>query len=526
MLHFSATLLAIVSAFVFVVAVILTLGAVSWVRERRCNPPTDDEQVFPTTVVCPERPRLADAKNPKGAARAHLEFSKLKLAMSELAVKEANRNSRRVSKVQPKRRVKVERAYSPSPLRSCSEEESNSTLRDLPSPAFPTYLFASESVDNNTWTEDDAIEEAITKHLEVVKATVVVVAPPTLPPKAAVVESVPFITITPAAANKRRERPSGTVGRRDKENVGAVPAVWKETLADERYWKKRASRPRYSQNERVARRQDVDPLADAVPPRHAIESDDEEDEYNPLHTIHQDPNSIDVDLVGFQPASGLIVATGDVAGTWARGAQLGEQVGVAAVNKVQVGLLFSPSWAQVPVLVSEVTTRLPLWAMRPYARAVLDAVQPNKVALLDEYASPAYISGARILPADAPLRYLSTDAVPATTAQPFAPPNLIQSTSAAFVAHQAERLQSGTIFLVPAASIPPPAPRTLAPSNIARLENSSVYWDPTIVGNAHQLLLKTIGTTTNVPSWTAPPPDKRVLGRARPETEAEFSMYM
>jgi hypothetical protein len=85
--------------------------------------------------------------------------------------------------------------------------------------------------------------------------------------------------------------------------------------------------------------QDTDPLADSVPPRHAIESDEEEDEYNPLRPQPNLPLAIDVQVVGTVtpvPVSGLVVATGSMGKYWARGAELGEQVAAVMVNKIQV----------------------------------------------------------------------------------------------------------------------------------------------------------------------------------------------
>ncbi|KAF7368956.1 hypothetical protein MVEN_00221900 [Mycena venus] len=209
---------------------------------------------------------------------------------------------------------------------------------------------------------------------------------------------------------------------------------------------------------------DTDPLADSVPPRHAIESDEEEDEYNPLRPQSNLSTTVDVQLVGSVtpvPVSGLVIATGSVGRYWARGADLGEQIAAVMVNKIQVGLLFRPSWTKAVVLVSEVTTRLPLWAMHPYASTVLDALQPKSVALLDTYAVSAYISDTRIAYPDAPMRFLTTD--PSSTsltsiAQPFAAPNLVQSTSAAFVALRAEHSASATLLLIPAPHVAPPRP--------------------------------------------------------------------
>ncbi|KAF7324833.1 Membrane-bound transcription factor site-2 protease-like [Mycena kentingensis (nom. inval.)] len=273
---------------------------------------------------------------------------------------------------------------------------------------------------------------------------------------------------------------------------------------------------------------DIDPLAaDSAAPRHAIESDDEEDEYNPLNEPTQPIPSVDVQLVGLQPTTTLLVATGDAAKVWARGANLGEQVGAAYVNKIQVGLVFNPSWTKCSILVSEATTRLPLWAMRPYARAILELVNPQTLVLLDEYAVHSYISDTRIRVADAPLRFLTTAAPPGFlthTAEPFSPPNLIQSASAAFVAQQAEQFKSAALLLVPAPSIPAPAPRTLASTSLARLENTAPF-DPEHLRVAHNLLAKLVGDASSAP-WTTPPPEKPSATRARPETDAELSMYI
>lgn len=47
---------------------------------------------------------------------------------------------------------------------------------------------------------------------------------------------------------------------------------------------------------------------------------------------------------------------------------------------LKVGMLFSPSWAKISVLISEVTTRLPTWAMHKYADAVLAELAPSRSA--------------------------------------------------------------------------------------------------------------------------------------------------
>jgi len=89
-------------------------------------------------------------------------------------------------------------------------------------------------------------------------------------------------------------------------------------------------------------RQDIDPLADTVPPRHAVESDEEEDEYNPLSSgARSKPKIGDVEVKILGNVEGvegrkLVIASGEAGKVWARGANLGEQSGAVMVNGVQV----------------------------------------------------------------------------------------------------------------------------------------------------------------------------------------------
>lgn len=94
--------------------------------------------------------------------------------------------------------------------------------------------------------------------------------------------------------------------------------------------------------------QEVDPLADTIPPRYAYESDDEdelEDLDVKLGSGSSDTRSADIDVriiigqnVDIGEGRPLIVASGDVGVVWARGARLGEQVGQVFVNKRAVRL--------------------------------------------------------------------------------------------------------------------------------------------------------------------------------------------
>lgn len=88
---------------------------------------------------------------------------------------------------------------------------------------------------------------------------------------------------------------------------------------------------------------DFDPLADSGPSRYAVESD-EEDEYNPLaeHPKLDKQDKFRIKISG-RVAQGttLLAAFGDAGKYWAKGADLGEQIGAVFVNDIQVAFTVS-----------------------------------------------------------------------------------------------------------------------------------------------------------------------------------------
>ena len=81
--------------------------------------------------------------------------------------------------------------------------------------------------------------------------------------------------------------------------------------------------------------------------------------------------------------------------------------------------------------------------------------------MVDAYSNPGYISSSP--PSlDPPIRFLATSSYPALpklTAQPFAPPNLLLSPSAAFLSLlEATPSCPGLLLLLPLPHIPPPPP--------------------------------------------------------------------
>ena len=82
-------------------------------------------------------------------------------------------------------------------------------------------------------------------------------------------------------------------------------------------------------------------MEDNGPPRYAIESDDEEDEYNPLSlntsSPNDNPSTLSVRILGDLPkGKSLIIATGDGGKYWAKGANFGEQTGTIQANNIEV----------------------------------------------------------------------------------------------------------------------------------------------------------------------------------------------
>lgn len=227
---------------------------------------------------------------------------------------------------------------------------------------------------------------------------------------------------------------------------------------------------------------EIDPLADALPPRYAIESDDE-DEYNPLTTQRADEVPIVNIKIESQITAGcpLVIASGPAGDFWADGADLGEQQGAIFVNNIQMGLLFKPSSTRAVVLVSEATTALPLWSMNKYVNDILDRLQPSAISILDVYSTQSYISSELLPVHEAPVRYLSLGNISLNPFQNFAPPNILQSTSAAFMSAMNIRTLSSSyqsnavILLLPLPEIPRTAPSKLSTSRLSRSSGDQAW---------------------------------------------------
>lgn len=78
-------------------------------------------------------------------------------------------------------------------------------------------------------------------------------------------------------------------------------------------------------------------------------------------------------------------------------------------------------------------------------------------------------------------------------AQLFAPPNLLQSTSASFLFILSITEGNGTLILLPSPYVPHPPPKQIAPSNVSQLAYDDIEWDSRLINKAQDLVFRAIG---------------------------------
>jgi len=138
--------------------------------------------------------------------------------------------------------------------------------------------------------------------------------------------------------------------------------------------------------------------------------------------------------------------------------------------------------------------------MYEYAKFVLDLFTPSRLALLDSYSVPVYISNS-ITQRDRIL-YLSTSGrLEASGVEPFAPPNLISSTAASFLSIIATHCHPGstastpkmdcTAIFLPFPHMPLPASKQLETFTLAR-SPSDTEWQTEIMQTAQQCLFEAL----------------------------------
>ncbi|KAF8528444.1 hypothetical protein BU17DRAFT_37967, partial [Hysterangium stoloniferum] len=244
---------------------------------------------------------------------------------------------------------------------------------------------------------------------------------------------------------------------------------------------------------------EVEPLQDTVPPRYQIESDESEDEdAYPISRVRReaiccDPNIL-IEWSGPQERrKSLLVAVNKAGEQWTQGVELGEAKGKISIDNVEIASAWAPSaWADVIVVC--IHLRLPLYVMHDVASTILSTFQSTRISLIDSYPVPSYISSSAPT-SRPPIRYLRTsktsqdNVFPA--AEPFYPPNIINSPSASFLSiieHSSD--MSGTLVLLPSAHMPSPAPSQFVSHFGPEPQDE---WEPSTLAALHENVCSVLG---------------------------------
>lgn len=217
--------------------------------------------------------------------------------------------------------------------------------------------------------------------------------------------------------------------------------------------------------------------AQARAPRHALESDDEEDDGMGARST---PRVVDVTLrPAWTPSTAaappLVVLLGDVgAAVLAMHAPRADQF-YAVASTVEVDghaaayVAPPPSAGDAAVVLVPRPEWLPTDACAPLAEALLGALAPSSVAVVHSYVPSTYIEEARAPAAEAPLRFLAQvpagehapqpwSVAPHAAYAPWAVPNTVTGVAAALFAEALHRRVPALLLLAPdARHVPPPA---------------------------------------------------------------------
>jgi len=250
---------------------------------------------------------------------------------------------------------------------------------------------------------------------------------------------------------------------------------------------------------------DIDPLQDSAPPRYAVESDDSEDELGQgVYPERVRPHhKTDVKVQFHWPGEGqqaMVVCIGAAGRAWTAGLELGNRLSQISLNDVQVGDVYQLGQTQTNITL--ISHTFPEYTVHAIALALLDALKPSRVVVLDTYPVPAYISAAPPRTIDHPIRFLSTSSTkiePTLTVAPFESPNLIQSLSARLLSIlEARPSTPGTLLLLPSLHIPP-SPPALRPAP----GSSREYWQDPILRAVNDVIFSSLGEEGSGITWDA-----------------------
>ncbi|KAF8513045.1 hypothetical protein JB92DRAFT_3116621 [Gautieria morchelliformis] len=271
-----------------------------------------------------------------------------------------------------------------------------------------------------------------------------------------------------------------------------------------------------------ARDQEIEPFQDTIPPRHQVESDESDEDIYPSsgvgeRTAQRSVNKVVVHLKGPQEKrQPLVVVLGEAGRQWAKGTKLGEVKGRVLIDNIEVASVSMLSPGEVTIV--DVNVRLPIYTTHAVASTVISAMRPTQVVIIDGYPLPSYISPSPS-PLHPPIRYLRTTAAskhmsPPDDAEPFHPPNLIQSLAASFltILESSTHDTPATLLLLPSTHIPPPAPSELGGRYGPEPREE---WEPSILARLHKMVgcitgLDSLWSVQHLPERSTRPKASRI----------------
>ena len=122
----------------------------------------------------------------------------------------------------------------------------------------------------------------------------------------------------------------------------------------------------------------IDTIRSQLPPRHALESDSEEESNSQKHDVQYKESDVNFMGSGVEPKPTLIIVNGHPGAIWAKGADLGDEVGTVVMGSSTVGKICNANRTGANIILSETYVTLPVSAKYAYAQAIIDQFKPKR----------------------------------------------------------------------------------------------------------------------------------------------------
>lgn len=122
----------------------------------------------------------------------------------------------------------------------------------------------------------------------------------------------------------------------------------------------------------------IDSIRSQLPPRHALESDSEEESNSQRHDVQYKESDVSFIGSGIEPKPTLIVVNGHPGAVWAKSADLGDEIGTVVMGSPAVGMVCKANWTSANIIVSEIYATLPVSAKHAYVQAIIDKFKPER----------------------------------------------------------------------------------------------------------------------------------------------------